>query len=114
MPTRHTASSSLSDTEIQHITAEIAAGRPPRVWFTAEAVGMPEGQSGKVRALADPNEPDYLRVQPTGSDDTLAFSPTELTLTKPSRRRTTHQRPDTEPPTLFDDIDGEDRASGWP
>ncbi|WP_162958209.1 hypothetical protein [Nocardia yunnanensis] len=85
MSTRPAKSTSLSDTEIQRIAAQLAVGRPPRVWFTADAVGMTEGHSGRVVALADPTEPDYLRVRPAGTDDVLAFSPTELSLTKPSR-----------------------------
>jgi hypothetical protein len=56
------------------------------VWFTSEAVGVPEGRSGKVLALGDPAEGDFLQVRPTGSKDLLSFSPTEVTLTKPARR----------------------------
>ncbi|WP_433566916.1 hypothetical protein ACQP1O_18055 [Nocardia sp. CA-151230] len=88
MPPRPTASSSLSDKEIQRLATELTAGRAPTVWFTADAVGIAEGRSGKVVALADPAEPDYLRVRPAGSTDALAFSPTELTLLRPSRRNT--------------------------
>ncbi|WP_253799480.1 DUF6319 family protein [Nocardia amikacinitolerans] len=77
----------MSDTEIEQIAAEIAGGRPPMVWFTAAAVGVPEGRSGKVIALGDPSDGDFLQVRPTGSKDVLSFSPTEVTLTKPSRDR---------------------------
>ncbi|WP_245718284.1 DUF6319 family protein [Nocardia miyunensis] len=76
----------MSDTEIRQIAADLAADRPPMVWFTAEAVGVPEGRSGKVLALGDPAEGDFLQVRPTGSKDVLSFSPTEVTLTKPARR----------------------------
>ncbi|WP_433194541.1 hypothetical protein ACQP1G_38195 [Nocardia sp. CA-107356] len=47
---------------------------------------MREGRSGRVVAVGNPGEADFLRVQPTGSKDTLAFSPAELTLAKPARR----------------------------
>ena len=89
MSTHPTAACSLSDNDIQHLAAEIAQGRRPTVWFTTAAVGMDAGRSGKVVAVADPTEPDCIQVTPTGSHDTLAFGPTELTLTRPARRRTT-------------------------
>ncbi|GAB2641054.1 DUF6319 family protein [Nocardia goodfellowii] len=75
----------LSDTEIQQIAQDIEGGRPPMVWFTAAAVGVPEGRSGKVVSLGDPADGDFLQVRPTGSKDVLSFSPTEVTLTKPPR-----------------------------
>ncbi|WP_036569396.1 hypothetical protein, partial [Nocardia sp. BMG51109] len=93
MPSHQTGQKPLSDSEIRQIAADIDAGRPPTVWFTADAVGITEGRSGKVVALADPSEPDYLRVRPTGSTDVLAFSPTELTLARPARRRAAQQHP---------------------
>ncbi|RDI41540.1 DUF6319 family protein [Nocardia mexicana] len=86
MSSRRTKPQPLSDIEIRQIAADIAAGRPPMVWFTAAAVGVPEGRSGKVVALGDPAEGDFLQVRPTGSKDELSFSPTEVTLTKPARR----------------------------
>jgi hypothetical protein len=86
MSSRRTKPQSLSDTEIRQIATDIAAGAAPMVWFTAEAVGVPEGRSGKVVALGDPTEGDFLQVRPTGSKDVLSFSPTEVTLTKPARR----------------------------
>ncbi|WP_067540697.1 hypothetical protein [Nocardia crassostreae] len=98
MSSNRTANS-LSDNEIQRLASEIAAGRSPLVWFTADAVGIAEGRSGKVIALADPSDPDYVRVRPTGSTDILSFSPVELTLTRPARRRHRH---DAEPTSLFD------------
>ncbi|MCM6778600.1 DUF6319 family protein [Nocardia sp. CDC159] len=86
MSSRRTKPQPLSDTEIRQIATDIAGGRPPMVWFTAAAVGVPEGRSGKVVALGDPAEGDFLQVRPTGSKDVLSFSPTEVTLTKPARR----------------------------
>ncbi|MBF6063383.1 hypothetical protein IU500_18015 [Nocardia terpenica] len=87
MSSRRTKPQPLSDTEIRQIAADIAGGRPPMVWFTAAAVGIPEGRSGKVVALGEPSEGDFLQVRPTGSKDVLSFSPTEVTLTKPARRQ---------------------------
>ncbi|QBS40902.1 DUF6319 family protein [Nocardia sp. CS682] len=85
MPSPKTKPKPLSDSEIQRIATDIAGGRPPMVWFTAAAVGVPEGRSGKVISLGDPADGDFLQVRPTGSKDVLSFSPTEVTLTKPPR-----------------------------
>lgn len=101
MPSPRTKPKPLSDTEIQHIADEVSAGRPPMVWFTAAAVGVDEGRSGKVVALGDPADGDYLQVRPTGSKDVLSFSPTEVTLTKPSRDRVPGpQAPSRKEPTV--------------
>lgn len=81
----------LSDTEIAQIATEIAAGRPPMVWFTAAAVGIPEGRSGKVIALGEPSDGDFLQIRPTGSKDVLSFSPAEVTMTKPARDKAVAQ-----------------------
>ncbi|WP_067716030.1 DUF6319 family protein [Nocardia yamanashiensis] len=86
MSSRSTKAQPLSETEIRQIADEIDAGRPPMVWFTASAVGVPEGRSGKVISLGDPSEGDFLQVKPTGSKDVLSFGPTEVTLTKPARK----------------------------
>ncbi|MBF6330336.1 hypothetical protein [Nocardia transvalensis] len=82
----------MSDSEIRQIAARIDAGQKPTVYFTAAAVGIDEGRSGRIVGMADPSEPDYLRVRPTGSTDTLAFSPCELTLTRPGSGRTTQRQ----------------------
>ncbi|MGW4246013.1 hypothetical protein [Nocardia sp. NPDC004722] len=89
----------LSDTEIRQIAAEIDAGKPPMVWFTAAAVGVPEGRSGKVMSLGDPSEGDFLQVKPTGSKDVLSFGPTEVTLTKPGRPAQAKPAPQAKPAT---------------
>lgn len=81
----------LSDTEIAQIATEIADGRPPMVWFTAAAVGIPEGRSGKVIALGEPSDGDFLQIRPTGSKDVLSFSPAEVTMTKPARDKAVAQ-----------------------
>ncbi|MBF6081422.1 hypothetical protein IU485_08640 [Nocardia cyriacigeorgica] len=92
----------LSDTEIAQIATEIADGRPPMVWFTAAAVGIPEGRSGKVIALGEPADGDFLQIRPTGSKDVLSFSPAEVTMTKPARDRAAAQKSTTrkESPTV--------------
>ncbi|TLF75769.1 DUF6319 family protein [Nocardia cyriacigeorgica] len=81
----------MSDTEIAQIATEIADGRPPMVWFTAAAVGIPEGRSGKVIALGEPSDGDFLQIRPTGSKDVLSFSPAEVTMTKPARDKAVAQ-----------------------
>ncbi|MGW1740386.1 DUF6319 family protein [Nocardia sp. NPDC001965] len=88
MPSRTSANAKpkpLSDNDLDQITAEIEAGRPPMVWFTAAAVGVTEGRSGKVVSLGDPADGDFLQIRPTGSKDVLSFGPTEVTLVKPQR-----------------------------
>ncbi|NNH69569.1 hypothetical protein HLB23_06755 [Nocardia uniformis] len=85
MSSRRTKPQPLSDSEIRQIASDIEAGRPPMVWFTSAAVGVPEGRSGKVLALGDPSEGDFLQVKPAGTKDVLSFGPTEVTLVKPPR-----------------------------
>ncbi|MCE6999879.1 DUF6319 family protein [Saccharothrix sp. S26] len=81
--------SSLSPQDIDHLRAELAAGRPPAVWFTSAAVGVEAGRSGKVMAFSEPAEGDFIQVRPTGEKDDLSFSPGELTLEKPAPRKRT-------------------------
>jgi hypothetical protein len=69
------------------------------VWFTPAAVGVTAGRSAKVVSLADPPDGDYIQVLPTGSHDELSFSPNELTMDKPPRRKKTPEPPPApEPP----------------
>lgn len=82
-----TGPSPLSTDEIDRLRAELADGRQPMVWFTPAAVGVDAGRSAKVLALADPPEGDFIQVRPTGSHDELSFSPNELTMEKPPRRK---------------------------
>lgn len=82
----------LSDDDVREVRAEVAAGRPAAVWFTAAAVGVPAGRSAKVVAVGDASEGEFLQVRPAGSKDTVSCSPDELTRTRPARRR-----PDPEP-----------------
>lgn len=79
----------LSSDEVQQLRDELAQGNSPTVWFTAEAVGVPEGRSGKVIALDEPAEGDFVQVRPASSKDTLSFSASEVTLVKPPRKRKT-------------------------
>lgn len=85
---RRTAPPVLSEAELARIAGELAEGKPPMVWFTAAAVGVAEGKSGKVVALGNPADGDFLQVRPTGSKDVLSFGPSEVTLTKPARGTT--------------------------
>ncbi|HEV8555803.1 MAG TPA: DUF6319 family protein [Actinophytocola sp.] len=78
---------SLSDEDLAQLRTELAAGRPPMVWFTSAAVGVPAGGSAKIVAFADTAEGDFIQVRPTGSKDVLSFSPSELTRTRPPRRK---------------------------
>ncbi|UGT57264.1 DUF6319 family protein [Nocardia asteroides] len=100
---RRSAQQVLSEAELARIAGELAEGKPPMVWFTAAAVGVAEGKSGKVVALGDPADGDFLQVRPTGSKDVLSFGPSEVTLTKPARATTvapggsTRPRPDSVP-----------------
>jgi hypothetical protein len=82
-----TGPSPLSTEQIDQLRAELADGRLPMVWFTPAAVGVDAGRSAKVVALTEPDEGDFIQVRPTGSHDTLSFSPNELTMDKPPRRR---------------------------
>lgn len=77
----------LSSDEVQQLRDALAEGNTPTVWFTSEAVGVPEGRSGKVTALAEPAEGDFVQVRPASSKDTLSFSASEVTLEKPPRKR---------------------------
>ena len=79
----------LSSDEVQQLRDELAQGNSPTVWFTAEAVGVPEGRSGKVTALGEPAEGDFVQVRPAGSKDVLSFSASEVTFVKPPRKRRT-------------------------
>ncbi|MEU4810757.1 DUF6319 family protein [Nocardia fluminea] len=85
---RRSAPPVLTEAELARIAGELAEGKPPMVWFTAAAVGVAEGKSGKVVALDDPSAGDFLQVRPTGSKDVLSFGPSEVTLTKPARGAT--------------------------
>jgi hypothetical protein len=82
-----TGPSPLSTDQIDRLRAELADGHRPMVWFTPAAVGVDAGRSAKVLAMGEPPEGDFIQVRPTGSQDELSFSPNELTMEKPARRK---------------------------
>jgi hypothetical protein len=75
----------LSEQDIAQLRDTLAAGKPATVWFTAKAVGVEVGKSGKVLSFAEPAVGDFIEVKPTGSQDALSFGKAELTLTRPKR-----------------------------
>lgn len=79
--------SPLSSDDLRAIREELNEGTSPVVWFTGSAVGVPEGRSGKVIALNEPAEGDFIQVRPASSKDVLSFSSAELTRVKPSRKK---------------------------
>ncbi|TDD09783.1 cell wall anchor protein [Saccharopolyspora terrae] len=81
--------SPLSSDELRTIREELSAGTTPTVWFTSSAVGVQEGRSGKVIALGEPAEGDFIQVRPAGSKDVLSFSTAEVTQVKPPRKKPT-------------------------
>ncbi|GGM56559.1 hypothetical protein GCM10012275_29630 [Longimycelium tulufanense] len=83
----------LSEEELEQLRAELSTGREPSVWFTSAAVGVEAGRSGRVVALGDPADGDYIQVRPTGSKDVLAFSATEVTTVKPPRKKKAAEPP---------------------
>ncbi len=76
----------LSSDDIRGLRDELASGATPTVWFTSSAVGVQEGRSGKVTALDEPAEGDFIQVRPAGSKDVLSFSAGEVTVVKPARK----------------------------
>ncbi|HEU5126612.1 MAG TPA: hypothetical protein VFU12_01380 [Glycomyces sp.] len=68
---------SLSSADITHLESVLAQGKKPKVMFT-ESAGQVAGKSGKVVALDEAREGDFLLVA-FGSDQ-LPFSPAELRL----------------------------------
>ncbi|WP_043723547.1 DUF6319 family protein [Kutzneria sp. 744] len=91
---------SLSDEDVEHLRDELVRGREPTVWFTADAVGVETGKSARVVALNDPVEGDYIQVRPAGSHDELSFSPSELTLVRPGRKRSPAEVPAVSRPSM--------------
>lgn len=77
----------LTEADIIAARAEIALGRPVTVWFTPEAVGVPAGGSARIIAVGEPPEGEFLQVRQAGSRDEMFCSPSELTRTRPPRRK---------------------------
>ncbi|GAB3658799.1 DUF6319 family protein [Glycomyces tarimensis] len=89
---------SLSSADITHLESVLAQGKKPKVMFT-DAAGQVAGKSGKVVALEEARDGDFVLVA-FGSDQ-LPFSPAELRLpargetarAKTPRQRTTGTEP---------------------
>jgi hypothetical protein len=78
MAATRTAGRGLSTDELGTIRDGLAAGRKPKVVFTA-AAGQIAGQTGQVVQLTDPDGSDEFVVVRFGRDE-LPFSPAELSL----------------------------------
>jgi hypothetical protein len=76
MAAARTAVRGLSTDELSSIRDGLAAGRKPKVVFTA-AAGQIEGQTGQVIELTDPAVSDEFVVVRFGRDE-LPFSPNDL------------------------------------
>jgi hypothetical protein len=85
------AANPLSEQDLAEARQELAAGRPLTVWFTPAAVGVPANGSAKVISIDEVAEGDFIQVRPAGSRDTMFCSPSELTRTRPARKKV--QRP---------------------
>jgi hypothetical protein len=81
------ASNPLSEQDLVEARAELSAGKPLTVWFTPAAVGVPAGGSAKVISIDDATEGDFIQVRAAGTRDTMFCSPSELTRTRPTRKR---------------------------
>ncbi|MFC4017424.1 hypothetical protein ACFOW4_05630 [Micromonospora sp. GCM10011542] len=90
------AGQGLSTDEVQSIREALAAGRRPRVVFTASA-GQIAGQVGQVVELTDPEASDEFVVVRFGRDE-LPFSPADLAVApKGAGRRVTEPKPEPAP-----------------
>ncbi|MBL6276266.1 hypothetical protein JMF97_08845 [Micromonospora fiedleri] len=72
------ADQGLSDDEVRGIREALAAGRKPKVMFTASA-GQIAGQLGQVVELTDPSVSDEFVVVRFGRDE-LPFSPADVAM----------------------------------
>ncbi|MGC4814332.1 hypothetical protein ACLQ29_27700 [Micromonospora sp. DT228] len=91
------AGQGLSTSEVQSIREALAAGRKPRVVFTA-AAGQIAGQVGQVIELTDPEVSDEFVVVRFGRDE-LPFSPADLAVApKGVTRRVVEPKPEPEEP----------------
>ncbi|GLZ61075.1 hypothetical protein [Micromonospora sp. NBRC 107095] len=89
------AGQGLSTSEVQSIREAVAAGRKPRVVFTA-AAGQIAGQVGQVIELTDPEVSDEFVVVRFGRDE-LPFSPADLAVApKGAGRRVVEPKPEPE------------------
>src|SRR3954447_25706386 len=83
--TAATTERGLSTSELEQIGAQLAAGRKPRVVFTA-AAGQIAGQQGQVVELTDPAVSDEWLVVRFGRDE-LPFSPADLAVAPKGARK---------------------------
>ncbi|TDC84332.1 hypothetical protein E1193_06300 [Micromonospora sp. KC606] len=89
------AGQGLSDDEVRSIREALAAGRRPKVVFTASA-GQIAGQLGQVVQLTDPTVSDEFVVVRFGRDE-LPFSPADVAIApRGAGRRPVEAKP--EPP----------------
>ncbi|GIJ08055.1 hypothetical protein ACFFMR_06555 [Micromonospora andamanensis] len=90
------AGQGLSEDEVRGIREALAAGRKPKVVFTA-AAGQIAGQLGQVVGLTDPAESDEFVVVRFGRDE-LPFSPTDVAVApRGAGRRPVESKPEPEP-----------------
>ncbi|MEU0549699.1 hypothetical protein [Micromonospora sp. NPDC005979] len=90
------AGQGLSTDEVRSIREALAAGRKPRVVFTASA-GQIAGQVGQVVELTDPEVSDEFVVVRFGRDE-LPFSAADLAVApKGAGRRVAEPKPEPEP-----------------
>ncbi|MET7867130.1 hypothetical protein ACWEOS_15550 [Micromonospora taraxaci] len=89
------AGQGLSTDEVQSIREALAAGRKPRVVFTASA-GQIAGQVGQVIELTDPEVSDEFVVVRFGRDE-LPFSPADLAVAPKGAGRRVVPEPKPEP-----------------
>ncbi|MEV4711993.1 hypothetical protein [Micromonospora sp. NPDC049374] len=90
------AGQGLSEDEVRGIREALAAGRKPKVVFTA-AAGQIAGQLGQVVELTDPAASDEFVVVRFGRDE-LPFSPTDVAVApRGAGRRPVESKPEPEP-----------------
>ncbi|MEV4490364.1 hypothetical protein AB0K04_09650 [Micromonospora coxensis] len=90
------AGQGLSDDEVRGIREALAAGRRPKVVFTASA-GQVAGQVGQVVELTDPAVSDEFVVVRFGRD-VLPFSPGDVAIAPKGAGRRPVAEPKPEPP----------------
>ncbi|MGR6319605.1 hypothetical protein Q2K19_27880 [Micromonospora soli] len=90
------AGQGLSTDEVQGIREALAAGRKPKVVFTA-AAGQMAGQLGQVVELTDPEVSEEFVVVRFGRDE-LPFSPADVAIApKGAGRKPAEPKPEAEP-----------------
>ncbi|MFE9656244.1 hypothetical protein [Micromonospora sp. NPDC006431] len=91
------AGQGLSTDEVQGIREALAAGRKPKVVFTA-AAGQMAGQAGQVVELTDPEVSEEFVVVRFGRDE-LPFSPADVAIApRGAGRKPAEPKPEVEEP----------------